>query len=60
MTSDDRAKPVSGGPLVKRVTKVTERELALIENIVGRIGGDEALRTESERRAARWRCWRVR
>ena len=46
--------------MVKRVTKVTERELALIENIVGRIGGDEALRTESERRAARWRCWRVR
>ena len=60
MTSDDRAKPGSGGPLVKRVTKVMERELDLIENIVGRLGGDEALGTESERRAARWRCWRVR
>ncbi|WNV09343.1 hypothetical protein [Tardiphaga sp. 709] len=51
MTSDDRAKPGSRGPLVERVTKVIERELDLIENIVGRIGGDEALRTESERRA---------
>ena len=46
--------------MVKRVTKVMERELDLIENIVGRLGGGEALRTESERRAARWRCWRVR
>ncbi|WP_441241302.1 hypothetical protein [Tardiphaga sp. 768_D3_N2_1] len=51
MTSDDGAKTGSRGPLVKRVTKVIERELDLIEKIVGRTGGDEALRTEAERRA---------
>jgi hypothetical protein len=41
----------SRAPLVNRVTKVIERELDLIEKIVGRIGRDASARTEAEHRA---------
>jgi hypothetical protein len=51
MTPDNRAKPGSRLPLVKRVAKVIERELDLIEKIVGRTGADEALRGEADQRA---------
>ncbi len=46
-----KVKPGSRAPLVKRVTKVIEREMDLIERIVGRIGGDESLRSEADQRA---------
>jgi hypothetical protein len=51
MAPDDTSKRGSRAPLVKRVIKVIERELDLIEKIVGRRGGDEALLTGAERHA---------
>jgi hypothetical protein len=46
-----KVRPGSRTSLVKRVTKVIERELDLIEKIVGRVGCDESLRAEADRRA---------
>lgn len=46
-----KVKAGSRMPLVKRVTKIIERELDLLEKMVGRIGGDEALRAEADQRA---------